>query len=97
MHRTNHWHPMLAAVEVEPGVWQLTSQTGPYAIVRLLEIGGERGYRATTYAEPRILIGYRRTLRAACEAAHRHWLRQHGPDPGEHQYPDLSGGRGRSR
>lgn len=92
MQRTSHWHPLLAAVEIEPGVWQLTSQTGPYAIVRLLEIAGERGYRATTYDEPRILIGYRRTLRGACEAAHRHWLRRHGPDPGADQYPDLSGG-----
>lgn len=91
--RVSHWHPMLAAVEQEPGLWHLASQTGPYAVVRLIEIGGERGYRATTYAEPRRLIGYRRTLRSACEAAHRDWLRRHGPDPRAEQYPDLSGGR----
>lgn len=100
MQRTNHWHPLLAAIEQEPGVWHLASQTGVYAIVRLIEVGGERGYRATTFAEPRRLIGYRRSLRGACELAHRQWLRQHGPDPGADQYPDLSGttgGPGRPR
>ena len=57
-------------------------------------VGDELGYRATTYSEPRQLIGYRRTLRAACEAAHAAYVRAHGPqlDP-ERIYPDLSGKR----
>lgn len=74
------WHPLLAAVEHEPGQWTLTGQLGPYAIVRSLEVGGERGYRASTYSEPRQLIGYYRTLRAACAAAHSHYVMAHGPD-----------------
>jgi len=88
-----NWHPLLAAHEVEVGVWHLTAQTGPYAVVRLLTIGGELGYRATTYTEPRQLVGYFRTLRTACEAAHSNCVRAHGPDPGADQYPDLSGKR----
>jgi hypothetical protein len=48
-----------------------------YAIILLLEIGGERGYRAVTGEDDpddRTLIGYYRRLRAACERAHKHWL-----------------------
>lgn len=80
------WHPILAADEVEPGTWYLRAWDGtPYAIVRALEIGGERGYRATTWAEAsgdRVLIGYWRSLRRACEFAHARYLRQHGPNGG---------------
>lgn len=75
----NAWHPILAAVEVEVGVWLLTSQRGPYAIVRVLEIGGEHGYRAVTYREPRQLVGYYRTLHAACAAAHLAYVSAHAP------------------
>jgi hypothetical protein len=73
------WHPILAAVEQGPGEWGMTAQyERPYAIVRLLRVGGELGYRTVTYAErseDRELIGYFRTLRAATYWAHRHWLR----------------------
>jgi hypothetical protein len=72
------WHPLNAAIEVEPGEWWLVAQYGDrYAIIRLLEIGGERGYRAVTgeaESSQRRLIGYFRTLRAATERAHKHWL-----------------------
>lgn len=72
------WHPMNAAVEVEPGEWWLVAQFGArYAIIRLLEIGGERGYRVVTGEDDpgaRRLIGYFRSLRAATERGHKHWL-----------------------
>jgi hypothetical protein len=45
--------------------------------VTLITIGDERGYRAVTWAaepEDRTLIGYYRTLRAACAGAHRKYL-----------------------
>lgn len=68
----SEWHPILAAVEVEPGHWNMVGQWDRiYGVIRLLEIGGERGYRAVTWAErseDRELIGYYRSLRAACEA-----------------------------
>ncbi|TPX03918.1 hypothetical protein FJ656_14580 [Schumannella luteola] len=54
----------------------------PYGVIRLLELGGERGYRAVTWAEDsgdRELIGYFRSLRAAAMAAHRRFLASHGP------------------
>lgn len=92
------WHPVVAADEQSLGVWFLTAQTGSYAVVRIITIQGERGYRATTYAEPRQLIGYRRTFRSACELAHQSWIRLHGPHPDPVSiYPDLSGARGTRR
>jgi hypothetical protein len=73
------WHPILSAVEQQPGEWWLTTSYGThYAIVRLIRVGGELGYRAVTWAESsadRRLIGYFRSLRAATFWAHRHWLR----------------------
>jgi hypothetical protein len=76
------WHPILAAVEVEPGHWQMVAQYGEcYGVVRLLRIDGEVGYRAVTWAgasEDRELIGYYRTLRAAAFATHMRFVRTHG-------------------
>jgi hypothetical protein len=72
------WHPLNSAVEIEAGEWWMTAQYGDrYAIIRMLEIGGERGYRVVTgEADPgdRRLIGYFRTLRAAAERGHMAWL-----------------------
>lgn len=77
------WHPILAAVEIEPGVWHMTAQYGGvYAVVRALELGGERGYRVVTWAErsdDRELIGYYRTLRRACEAGYGRYVRSVAP------------------
>lgn len=84
------WHPVLSAHEVEVGVWHMMSERGRcYGIVRIVVLGGERGYRAVTWAErsaDRRLIGYYRTLRAAAMAAHRRFLDGHagkgGPNGG---------------
>jgi hypothetical protein len=77
------WHPLLAAVEGPVGTWVMTAPDGArYGIIRQLELGGERGYRAVTWAEAsheRQLIGYYRTLRAAAMATHRRYLASHGP------------------
>ena len=77
------WHPVLAAVEVAPGEWVMTGDVNrKYGVIRLIEIAGERGYRAVTWAErseDRQLIGYYRTLRAAAGAAHRQWLSRMSP------------------
>lgn len=79
---TPHWHPVLAAVELEPGLWEMRDEDGvPYGVIRLLRIRGEAGYRAVTWAQEssaRELIGYFRTLRASAEAVHRRFLRSHG-------------------
>jgi hypothetical protein len=79
------WHPVLAAIETEPGVWYMLAQYNTcYGIIRLLTIGGERGYRAVTWAErpeDRRLVGYFRTLRAACFQTHGVYLRAHGAPP----------------
>jgi hypothetical protein len=81
------WHPSHAAIEVQPGVWHMPDPLDtPYAIVRLIRVGDEHGYRVTTYAEPRELIGYYRSHKAACMGAHQWFVRsRHGrdrPNPG---------------
>lgn len=88
------WHPIMAAHEYAAGEWLMIDPSAkPYAVVRALEVGGERGYRVVTWAErseDRQLVGYWQTLRAACAAAHRHYLAQHGP--GDFAgYPDQQG------
>lgn len=76
-------HSILAAHEYAPGEWILVDPSAkPYAVVRALELGGERGYRAVTWAEwseDRRLIGYWRLPRAACAVAHGAYLAGHGP------------------
>lgn len=71
--KTSAWHPILAAVEVEPGHWYLVDATNKcYGIIRYLAIRGQSGYRAVTWAErseDRRLIGYYTSLRAAAVAA----------------------------
>ena len=75
------WHPVLAAVEVEAGQWVMVDPSGErYAVILLLELGGERGYRVVTWAPlsaDRTLIGYYRSLRAAARWAHRRYLAAH--------------------
>lgn len=77
------WHPILAAHEYAPGEWILVDPSArPYAVVRAIEVGSERGYRAVTWAAEsaeRRLIGYWSTLKAACAGAHRAYLAAHGP------------------
>ena len=78
------WHPLLATVEVSPGEWMMVAQDGArYAVIVLLELGGERGYRVVSWAEQsrdRRLIGYFRSLRAAAMAGHLAFVRSHAPD-----------------
>lgn len=72
------WHPILAARECEPGRWVMfDTMDRPYAVIQLVDVGGERGYRAVTYAvqsADRELVGYYRTLMAAVKAAHMHFV-----------------------
>jgi hypothetical protein len=87
------WHPLLAARETEAGVWYLVDSAEKcYGIIRMLRRGGELGYRAVTWApasEDRQLIGYYRSLRAACVATHR----RHVQSPGRGSHPNGLGGR----
>jgi hypothetical protein len=84
------WHPILSAVEFVPGQWfMLDGLERPYAIVRLLEVRGELGYRVVTYAPEsadRRLIGYYGNLRAATKGANEWFVSNSGsgskPNPG---------------
>jgi len=77
------WHPMHNAREVEPGVWLMPDPLdNPYAIVRLLRVGDEQGYRVATYDQPRELVGYYRTLRSSCMGANQ-WFVSTRPGRGK--------------
>jgi hypothetical protein len=77
------WHPILAAVEVEPGDWRMVAQYDDcYGAIRFL--ARERRYQATTWAEQpegRKLVGYFITLKASVEATHHLFVRSHGVGP----------------
>jgi hypothetical protein len=73
---TATWHPMLCAVEVDPGHWRMISQYGrEYGDIRLVRRGAEVGYRGDDVTGQ--LVGFR-TLRSACQAVHMHFVRSHG-------------------
>jgi hypothetical protein len=76
------WHPLLNAIEVAAGEWWMPDPTDePYAVVRLVEVNGERGYRVVTYAPEsadRQLIGYYGNLRAAARGANMWFVQSRG-------------------
>jgi hypothetical protein len=77
------WHPILGADEIEPGVWHMPDPLGrAYAVVQLVEVHGERGYRVVTYAPTsadRTLIGYFRSLSAATVGANQWFVTSRTP------------------
>lgn len=77
------------------GVNTRHSKRGAFAGVRLIELAGVRGCRATRYRQPGQLVGYRLTLCEAGEFAHQTWIRQLGPHPDPATiYPDRAAGCG---
>lgn len=70
------WHPILAAVEVEPAVWVLRDQFGEYGRVELRRTLDGPRYRCEHAGA---LIGWAATLRVGCERVHAAYLRAHGP------------------
>ncbi|MFB7843649.1 hypothetical protein [Microbacterium sp. NPDC056052] len=71
------WHPMLATVEPEPGVWvMIDSLQRPYGLVRIVKVEGLTRFRAEHIGT---LLGYSTTLRAAVERVHDSELRSMFP------------------
>lgn len=79
------WHPILAAVEIAPGSWEMRDGFDePYALLRLVRRGDELGYHAElcdATAIPIDHVGYYLSLRAAAMAAQRKFIRSHGAPP----------------
>jgi hypothetical protein len=74
------WHPILAALEIEPGHWALIDPLGiRYGDVQLVRRGPEIGYRGRDEALE--LVGYYRTLKAATKAVHMVYVRKHSGAP----------------
>ena len=85
------WHPILAAVEYEPGHWRMVAQYDElYGEVAFVRRGDELGYRGDDANGQ--LVGYYRTLSAACMAVHRVWLRYRGASETP-RYPYAPGGQ----
>lgn len=72
------WHPILSALEIHPGRWQmLDGFDQPHALIEIVKRGPEAGYKAVTWAlgaADSQLIGYYLTLRAATKAAHLRYV-----------------------
>jgi hypothetical protein len=77
------WHPILAAVELTPGHWQMVDQLEQiYSDIQIVKRGDELGYRADwIQGDHRETVGYYRTLRASTWAVHSAYLRSHGAPP----------------
>lgn len=76
------WHPILAAVEVDPGHWHMLDQyQHVYGDVQLVRRGPELGYRALD--EGGKVIGYYTTLRAATSGVHQAFLNSRTPAASE--------------
>lgn len=62
------WHPLLAAVEPEPGVWLLLDIHGkPYGMVQIVKVDKLVRFKAEHIG---ITLGYGTTLREAVERVH---------------------------
>jgi hypothetical protein len=73
---------MLAAREVEPGLWYMIDGLDrPYGEIRFVRRGDELGYRADRTSNDGTVtqhVGYFRTFRSAAWAIHAAFTRSHG-------------------
>ncbi len=70
------WHPVLAAIEHEPGHWTMTAQYGlVYGTIRL-----NPGVDYTAEDGRGEHVGRFASLRAAAETLHGRFIRAHGHD-----------------
>jgi hypothetical protein len=74
------WHPILAAVELTPGHWQMVDQLGDiYGDIQIVRRGGELGYRADWIKDDhRETVGYYLSLKTSTWHVHAAYLRSHG-------------------
>lgn len=83
MSSVSDWHPILAARERTPGVWTMVDPQGrEYGTISLVrarpapEVERELVYKCV---RDETVIGWTRTLRAACDLVHRDFIRAHSP------------------
>jgi hypothetical protein len=90
--RMADWHPILAAEEVQPGVWVLRDARGePYGSVQIRSTVDGPRYRTEYRGE---LIGWGTSLRQACMRLHQLMLREGTPSmPAANPWPDRDGNR----
>lgn len=68
MSSATSWHPLLATVEPEPGVWvMLDPEKRPYGLVRLSPTSEGLRFKAVHAG---VVIGWGMSLRGACERIH---------------------------
>ncbi len=78
MHGMAEWHPIMAAVEREPGVWVMVAPLGEeYGRVEIRRTPDGIRYRAE--APIGTQIGWGTSLRQACERVHHVFLAAHVP------------------
>jgi hypothetical protein len=78
--RETRWHPLLNAVEREPGVWTMVDSTGrEYGTVRIMREGGALVYVSELRGE--VLGGRNVKLREAVEKVHAAYVRSFNATP----------------
>lgn len=75
------WHPVLQAREYQPARWVMEDSLGrPYALIDLIRVNGEVGYRVEAWKQNRgPVLGYFTNLRAAAMRAHMRWINRGVP------------------
>ena len=85
----SEWHPILAAVEREPGIWDMVDPMGvAYGHVEIRRTSDGLRYRCEHRGE---LIGWATSLRVACLRIHRAYIRAHTPVSGLEAFGQYSG------
>ena len=71
------WHPILAAMERQPGTWEMIDPDGRvYGRIQIRRVADGIRYRTEHQGE---LLGWATSLRVACEKVHGTYIRAHGP------------------
>lgn len=80
------WHPV-ETLQATEFIFPTPGEPIPYAVIRLVPLGPDMRWRAVTWDEPRVLIGYSDDIRALAAAVHAYWIRNHG----DHAPPNDKG------
>lgn len=80
----SEWHPILAAIEREPGHWDMVDPMGKtYGHIEVRRTPDGLRYRCEHRGE---LIGWATSLRVGCAQIHQAYIRAHSPGGGPSAY-----------
>jgi hypothetical protein len=85
----SEWHPILAAVELEPGRWTMVDPAGrEYGLIEIRRTPDGIRYHCEHRGEE---IGWATSLKVACERVHYAYIRSHSPASGAAAFGQYQG------